>query len=327
MGIRTLIRRPNLLAVLALVATATGCSTTVQDRMGRGVAWDVDLAEEIVWRADDPSFAQDYELEASGLAMVSGLLVLPSEKYARLLVIDATTDPDARVVRLDVPRHAELEGIAVAGSSIFLCDEAHAAVYEIRMGDNSTIADLPSESRVGARRLHLEGLEVEGGKIGFEGIEFDARTGRILLLLERSGNESDGCFSTIFPLQRDGDQLLLDGQPTRVELEDCNWRLTGLAWRQGRLIALKTQYPGERYEIIDVDLETGSTEVLLDLTTLMRGYPARGWSNNIEGIAIDGEDALWLVSDSAVTGVIDAPVPPLGEQQTLLLRIPATDRN
>jgi len=260
------------------------------------------------------------------LAVVSGLLVLPSEKYARLLVIDAATDPEARVVRLDVPRHAELEGITVAGSSIFLCDEAHAAVYEIRLGEDSTIADLPSGSRVRARRLHLEGLDVEGGKIGFEGIEFDARTGRILLLLERSGNESDGCVSTIFPLLRDGDRLLLDGQPTKVELEDCNWRLTGLAWRQGRLIALKTQYPGERYEIIDVDLETGSTEVLLDLTALMREYPARGWSNNIEGIAIDGENTLWLVSDSAVTGVIDDPLPPPGEQRTLLLRIPATER-
>jgi uncharacterized protein YjiK len=287
------------------------------------VVWDVSRAEEVSWNADDPSFSQNFELEASGLAVFDGLLFIPSEKYARILVMPAAPDPKARVVRLDVPRHSELEGIAIGGSSVFLCDEAHAAVYEIRLGDLDGSGGSPSGALVKADQLPLDGLGVEGGKIGFEGIEYDSRTGRVLLLLERGGDESTGCFSRIFTMEREEDRLVLAAPPLDVGLEDCNWRLTGLAWRNDRLVALKTQYPGERYQILEIDLESGSTALLQDLTTLMRGFPAKGWSNNIEGIAFDEEGALWLVADSAVTDVIDDPVPPTGDEGSLLLRIPA----
>ena len=145
------------------------------------------------------------------------------------------------------------------------------------------------------------------------------------MLLERSGNELKGCTSRIYLLRREGEDLELAGDVLDIALEDCNWRLTALAWREGRLTALKTQYPGERYEIVDVDLESGKTEVLLDLTAMMREFPAKGWSNNIEGMAISADGALWLVSDSAVTGVIDDPLPPRGDQRTLLVRIPPAE--
>ena len=133
-------------AVLAIIAIGFGCSTTVEDRVGRGVAWDVDRTEVISWMADDPNFSQDYELEASGMAVSSGFLVVASEKYSRLLVIDTENDHVGRVVQLDVPRHAELEGIAMGDGSIFLCDEAYAAVYEIQLEEGEGLPDLPSMS-------------------------------------------------------------------------------------------------------------------------------------------------------------------------------------
>ncbi|MBD3853834.1 MAG: hypothetical protein IFJ96_03555 [Acidobacteria bacterium] len=49
-----------------------------------------------------------------------------------------------------------------------------------------------------------------------------------------------------------------------------------------------------------------------------------GWSNNVEAIAVTGDGALWLVSDNAVTGIIDDDLPPPAESRTLLLRIPPT---
>jgi hypothetical protein len=55
---------------------------------------------------------------------------------------------------------------------------------------------------------------------------------------------------------------------------------------------------------------------------LLRSLEARGWSNNVEGLAISPDGALWLVADNAVTGVIDDPLPPWIDVRTLLLRIP-----
>jgi hypothetical protein len=131
--------------------------------------------------------------------------------------------------------------------------------------------------------------------------------------------------SPIFPLRIDGDVLVLDGPPLEVAMEDCYWRLTGLAWWGERLIALKTQFPGERYEVIEIDLETGEYDVLLNITSIMVQLGDRGWSNNIEGIAVTEDGTLWLVSDNSVTLTIDEPWPPPGEDRTLLMRIPRTE--
>jgi hypothetical protein len=135
--------------------------------------------------------------------------------------------------------------------------------------------------------------------------------------------------SRIWKLHRIANGLRADGDPLEVTLENCTWRLTGLAWWNGQMIALKTQFPGMRYEVVTLDLETGDTDVLLDPTRLLRLLAREGWSNNVEGIAVSGDGSLWLVADNAVTGVIDDPLPPPGESHTLLLRIPATeaDRN
>jgi hypothetical protein len=175
------------------------------------------------------------------------------------------------------------------------------------------------------RRLSLRGVDVQGGKIGFEGIEVDSSGETVYLLLERSGTNATGCASRIWSLQRAGEELRSRSDPIEVELEDCAWRLTGLAWWEHRLIALKTQYPGERYEVVTIDLETGATEVVADLTEFLRSLGRAGWSNNVEGLAIDADGWLWLVADNAVTGVIDDPFPGLADDRTLLLRIPPTE--
>jgi hypothetical protein len=279
-------------------------------------------AEVVQWQPDDPSFGQNFALEASGLAVSEHVLYVPSEKYARLLVIDLEDDARARVRRLVVPEHSELEAVAVIDGGVLLCDEAHATVYEVTFGDGDrTTANLENEPLV-ALELPLDGVDVEGDKIGFEGIEVDRDGSIVFLLLERRETDGGGCVSRIYRLRRQGRRLTADRDPLNVALPDCTWRLTGLAWWGERMIALKTQYPGERYEIVAVDLATGAARVVLDLTVLLRALAREGWSNNVEGIAVTGDGALWLVSDNAVTGIVDDPLPPPCRSRTLLLRIP-----
>lgn len=316
------------LRVVVVLSLGVGCRSIGGPDRTSTPAWDVDRAEVFEWRADDPAFDQEFALEASGLAVLDGKLIVPSEKYARILVIDPESDFAARVVPLRTPRHAELEGVAVEGDSLVLCDEAHAAVYEVKAEAVSGVVEAASSETVEARQLALEDVGVAGGKIGFEGIESNPRNDGIFLLLEREGTVETGCVSKIFSLRRGPDRLISDAEPLVVGLEDCNWRLTGLAWWGERLIALKTQFPGERYEIVDVDLSSGESSVVLEMTSLLRSLAGDGWSNNVEGLAVSDDGSLWMVADNAVTGVIDDPEPPRIESRALLVRIPpAKDRN
>ncbi len=316
--------RLSTAVLLLLLNPMTGCRTGVEHRDPWTPGWDVDRAEVIRWRADEPSFDQGFALEASGLAASRRYLYLTSEKYGRLILVDPVDGGRAVVVRLDLPSHSELEGVTLTDRGLLLCDEAHATVYEVLFADEAELVTDPRSAVLRARALPLEGVAVSGGKIGFEGIEVDPDHQMTYLLLERSGDDAAGCVSRIWSLRRSGEGLLSEAEPLDVVLEDCAWRLTGLAWSRGRMLALKTQFPGERYEVVEVDLGSGRTTVLLDLTTTLRALEGEGWSNNVEGLAVAEDGTLWLVADNAVTGVIDDPLPPFGDRKTLLLRIPAS---
>lgn len=293
-----------------------GCAST-DGVLGRARSgpWDLSRAETLSWSPDDERFTQGFAIETSGLAFIDDALVAPSEKYGRLLFF--SPDLHARVVELGVPPHAELEGVAFHDGSLFLCDEAHATVYRVQSGEETRF--LP---KLAAVEMPVTGVDLVGGKIGVEGIEVSADGKHIHLLLERSGDPESGCVSRLWLLRIDGERLMAEGSPVNIPLEDCNWRLTGLAWMDDRLLGLKTQYPGERYEIVEIDRIAGTIEVLQDLTDYLRGVRAAGWGNNVEGIAIGDDGVLWLIGDNAVTGVIDDPYPPETDERALLVRIP-----
>ena len=305
-----------------LLTSVIGCRSASAPETKSTPPWNIARAQVVRWQVDEPFFAQEFAIEASGLAASDRFLWVSSEKYGGLLLIDLLGRAYVKTVRVGVPKYAELEGVALVDGGVLLCDEAHAAVYEVAIDDEQQVFAFPPAVPLPVKPLTLEGVAVLGGKIGFEGIEVDENDGTVYLLLERSGDDETGCVSRIWGLQRTDGALRSDGDPLEVQLKDCTWRLTGLAWWNGGLIALRTQFPGMRYEVVTVDRETGGTEVLLDPTKLLRMLAREGWSNNVEGIAVSGDGSLWLVADNAVTGVIDEPLPPRGESQTLLLRIP-----
>ena len=308
--------------LVAVLHVWTGCRSAAVDSRVSLPTWDVDRAEVVRWRSDHPSFDQVFALEASGLAASEQFLYVASEKYARLLQIDLSPDPEARVMALAVPQHSELEGVALHDGTFYLCDEASAAVYSAPLGDEQKLAVGPESRPIEARELIVQGVRVQGNKIGFEGIEVSPDGKRLYLLLERSGNEAHGCSAKIYKSRIRRGYLELEKDPLVVVLEDCAWRLTGLAWWGDVLLALKTQFPGERYEVVAIDPKSGDWRVVLDLTDALRSLGEKGWSNNVEGIAVTSDGALWLGADNAVTGGIDEPLPPQTDQSTLLLRIP-----
>ncbi len=319
----------NTSAVLIAVTCCLGsiACTSAKDNADRSPepTWDLERAEILTWRASDSEFDQDHALEASGLTDSGRYLYATSEKYWRILQIDRQEPITARVIGLDVPRRTELEGVGYADGALFLCDEAHAAVYRVNLPDEALLASSPAEHRLPVQVLALEGPEIRVGKIGVEGVALDKEGDRLWLLLERDGNPDIGCVSRIFSLQVGPAELVQTSDPLVIELEDCNWRLTALDLWRGELLGLKTQYPGERYEVIAIDPATGRWRVVLEMTDLLRSVREDGWNNNVEGLTVTEDGTLWMVSDNAWTQVIDDATPPVADEGTLLLRIPLAE--
>jgi uncharacterized protein YjiK len=314
-----------LCAVVVLGSTGCGREAAEPQLAGAGrcqcLRWDQAQAERLVWHAQNLVFDQDHALEASGLAASQRFLYVTSEKYATVLQIDME-DLTARVLPLQVPEHSELEGIDLRDGRLYMCDEAHAAVYRFDLGDESRFANGRVSDTLPATELALEGVDVVGGKIGFEGIAVMPGGERVFLLLERSGDAETGCVSIIYPLRVHGESLQLEGEPMVVLLEDCSWRLTALELCDGRLLALKTRFPGEEYVLLEIDPSTGDWWEFLDLTELARGVTADGWGNNLEGMAVALDGRLYLVSDNAVTDIVSAALPPPTSERAVLLSLP-----
>jgi len=317
--------RPLAVVVLLVAAALAGCrSAAPPEPVGPQAWWDPSDAELLTWEADRPSFQQEFALEASGLAASDRFLYVASEKYARVLQLPVDAPTTARVIEIAVPAHSELEGVAYGGGALYLCDEAHAVVYEVPLPAGEALPDAGVATALPATELAIAGADIQPGKVGVEGIVVDAAAQRLWLLLERQGTPETGCVSTIFRLRRSGGRLEEDGPPIEIVLEDCDWRLTGLELWRGELLALKTQFPGERYELIAIDPESGASRTVLELTDLLRSVRREGWHNNVEGLAVSADGTLWLVSDNAWTVVVDDPEPPKSHEKTLLMRIPPT---
>ncbi len=302
-------RRYTLLLSLMLISVAACRSMGPQQRSLP--QWDLSQANFLQWKADDPGFEQDRAIEASGMAADGSGFVIASEKYDHLLRLNPRT-LELSTEKINLPRFSELEGITVNREhGLLISDEAHGEIFVI-------------DGKNPPRPIDLGPLGIRGGKDGIEGIAAtNDGSGRVFLLLERSRLAPGECVSTIFRLRWDRDQLLPSEQPLILPLEDCNWRLSALEYFRGHLLALKTRFPGPRYELISVDVESGRSTLLLDLDEVINRAEAEGWHSNIEGMALGADGALWIVSDNAMTRRAESEIPPEARRRTLLLKIPA----
>ncbi|MCP4901424.1 MAG: esterase-like activity of phytase family protein, partial [bacterium] len=202
-------------------------------------------------------------------------------------------------------------------------DETHAAVYEVLIGDEAVLAEAkPGDSQLTATQLDLPDLGVVGGKLGFEGLAIDVKTGVIYLMLERSGDSRSGCRSTIYRLRRNGEALEEIAPPIELELENCTWRHTGLDFVSDKLVALKTSYPGFEYQIVEIDPQDGSSLLVQDITKMARVLAEQGFSNNLEGMIIGAEGELYLVSDNRAGALFVGSLPPKAKHKTLIVKLP-----
>ncbi len=288
--------------------------------------WDFDAVELVTWKTEDDGFAQDRAIEASGLTASENFLYVVSEKYASLLQIDPSSGYKMVAVPLLVPEGAELEGVTWTDGQLYVCDEANAAVYSIPIADESALCDRDPSSPLPVTKLEFVDFEIPAGKTGLEGIAVDSRNNRLYLLFERAEIDG-GCEARIYPLQINslgtgGQNPSLAGDLIIVPLEDCNWRLAGLTLDHNRLVGIKSQYPGEQYQLVGIDPVSGTTTLIEDITDFGRSLRPKGYGNNLEGITIGFGDQLFLVVDNADTWARRGEMPPAAEDETAFISIP-----
>jgi len=297
-------KTPFFLGILLLVSA---CRTAAPPAPALP-QWDMSGAEFLQWKADDPNFGPDRAVEASGMAAGDGVLWVPLEKYSRILQID-TDSLEARVLEIPLPAETEIEALTREGDDGFLMtDEAHGAVFAL-------------DRNFRPRRVDIRGIEFEGSKDGIEGITAAGNT-QVFLLLERSRNPDGSCYSTVFPLRRSDEGLDWEEKELILPLEDCNWRLSGLDYFRGHLLALKTRFPGQRYRLVEINPQTAHVTPVLDMTDLILKAEEEGFHGNLEGLAVDNDGVLWIVSDDAMTQKASDGPPPEVSRKSLLLRIP-----
>jgi uncharacterized protein YjiK len=313
-----------LVLITVAFVTVGACRTTeVEERVAAAVEspWKLAAAEDLTWSADVEQFSQGHAIEASGLAASGRYLYSTSEKYGAVLQIDTAAGYSARVVRLAVPPRTELEGVAYADGALYLCDEAAAAVFTARIASEEELASGAARQPLPVTRLEL-GVDVAPGKVGIEGVAVDPAGDRLYLALERQEIRG-ACSSLIFRLRIDGNRLVQDMEPIDFPLPGCDWRLTALELYQGRLLTLKTRYPDKDYWIVEIDPESGEWRDLVRLRDLAEQMHDAGYGDNLEGMAVTASGELYMVSDNAMTGIIEDQLPEAAREKTLLLRIPA----
>jgi hypothetical protein len=304
------------LGLLVITNLACGGVATNADEPQSTAWWDIQRAEMLEWLPDDAAYAPDRKVEASGLVAADGVLWATVEKFGRLLRIDPET-LRAEAIQIPVPPRSEIEGIAWDGRQLLVCDEIHAGLYGIEPGA------MGGEGVPAIRTFDL-GDAVPAGKSGLEGVAV-VGDDQVVMLLERTQHADGSCTADLYRMRREGDRMVTTGAVIELAMEDCAWRLAGLEWWNGRLLGLKTQFPGERYEVVAIDLESGRMERVLEMTDLLRSVRNQGWGNNVEGIAVTPDGALWLIGDNASTDGADGDEPAMADSRSLLLRIPASD--
>lgn len=303
-------RNPGFGLLLCALGLLGACRTTLKSEQALP-EWNLAGSEFLQWKADDPAFDPDRALEASGMAAEGDHLWFVSEKYSRILRLDPES-MKAQVIEISMPEGSEIEGISPDPEhGLLLTDESRAEIFSL-------------DPDLDPRPVKIQGIELKGSKDGLEGIA-SAGDGRVYLLLERSHRSEDQCVSTIFRLRWKGDYLVEDAEALVIPLQDCNWRLTGLEYFRGHLLALKTRFPGPQYEVVEVDVNSGDLHRLLEMTDLIEGAVAQGFHGNLEGIAVMPDGGLWMISDNAMTGHRSGE-PSIARRPSLVLHIPAVEK-
>lgn len=258
----------------------------------------------------------------SGMKYMDGKLFFASERCPVIFAADPSTGAITQTIHINVPQFFEMEGLTSYKNKLYSVSENIAAIYEISPADGAlhqvqTSAPLSPKSKSGD---------------GMEGIAANETNNKFYLLRERN---EEMTFSQIWtfsiePGSDDNSFSLKYESMIELPLQNPQWRYSDICYdsENDRLLCLKSYSKGKLrqqfVEAIEIDKNgTLQKETLKNINVerfseISNEYKDQDYSMNLEGITIDPDGNIWIVSDNT-SGKAQCDLP--AKEKTILLQL------
>ncbi len=266
--------------------------------------------------------AMDKQVCISGMKFFEGKLYFASERCPEIIIADPASGEVTGTIKTEVPQNFEMEGMTSYKNKLYLVSENTVAVYEVDPANGiakalSTSIPLPPKSKSGD---------------GMEGIAANETNNKFYLLRERNENMTRAQIYTftIEPGHEDNSFSLTYESMIELPLQNPQWRYSDICYdrEKDRLLCLKSFSKGklrQQYiESIDIDksgkllAETLKDVPVENFSGISNEYKDQDYSMNLEGITIDNEGNIYVVSDNT-SGKAQCELP--AKEKTILLQL------
>ena len=262
----------------------------------------------------------DKQVCISGMVYSEGRLYFASERCPMIIASEPSTGKILETYRMGVPQNFEMEGITTFNNKFYLVSENVAALYEF---DPSTKA---------FRQVQTGNPLPPKTKNGdcMEGIAGNAVNKRFYLLRERNEEMSFSQIYTYTVKESEHGLSLEQEGLIQLPLENPQWRYSDICFdaENSRLLLLKSYSKGrlrqQFIESLDIDKEgklvagTVKNIPVENFSTISNQYKDQDYSMNLEGITLDTEGNLYVVSDNTSgKAACDEPA----RERTILLKL------
>ncbi len=266
--------------------------------------------------------AMNKQVCISGIKYMDGKLYFVSERCPMIIVTDPATGNITQTISTSIGQEFEMEGLTSYKNKLYSVSEELVAVYEIDPATGhskqlNTSTPLPPKSKSGD---------------GMEGIAANETNNKFYILRERNENMTFAqiWIFSIEPGSEDNSFSLKYESMIELPLQNPQWRYSDICYdkENDRLLCLKSYSKGKLrqqfIEALDID-KTGNLlkETLRDLNVerfsqISNEYKDQDFSMNLEGITVDKDGNIWIVSDNTSgKAACDQPA----KEKTILLQL------
>lgn len=262
------------------------------------------------------------QVSMSGIKYMGHTLYFASERCPMIVALDPETSRITKTISIQVPQEFEMEGMTSYKNKLYLVSENVAAVYEVNPENGSLkqiniSINLPPKSKNGD---------------GMEGIASNETNQKFYLLRERNEERTQTEIYTFSIEPGDGNSpisLKYESMIT-IPLENHQWRYSDICYdaANARLLCLKSYSKGKLrqqfLESIDIDKngklqrESLKNMPVTNFSEISNEYKDQDYSMNLEGITIDEDGNLYIVSDNT-SGKAQCDKP--AKEKTILLKL------
>lgn len=264
----------------------------------------------------------DKQVCISGMKYLDGKLYFASERCPLIIVADPATAGITKTLATQMPQEFEVEGLTSYRGKLYAVSEQIVCVYEIDTASGevkkvSTSIPLPPKSKSGD---------------GMEGIAANETNNKFYILRERNENMTNAQIYTfsIEPGSDDNSFSLKYESMIELPLANPQWRYSDICYdkENDRLLCLKSYSKGKLrqqfIESVDIDKsgnlqkETLKNVEVAHFSEISNEYKDQDYSMNLEGITVDRNGNIWVVSDNT-SGKAQCEMP--AKEKTILLQL------